>query len=173
MHLVDQRPDGQRGGVLLVASNEPFRAPAGKTIDVENPCPIALAEAPYGVEPGGDAGTKPASAVMVGGREFDFVVPIINPTSKPLADVRVYLEHVGICDARFRPATWNVGTLRPKDVFYATWRVRGARDQRGVFQASVVVVSRRANPVRLSAPLRLAEVPRPKDEPVRTARPRR
>jgi hypothetical protein len=156
VHLVDRRPDGRAGGVLLVASDPAIVDPAGQVVDVKNPCPVVLAGRLYPVDPEHDPSHKPAATIFPAGREFDLVVPVTNPTRIRLADVQVYLEHLGACDASFRPVLWNIGIMNPRDVFFATWRVTTAR-QNGKFQVSIVAVSRRTNPVRLTASIQVVD----------------
>jgi hypothetical protein len=165
IHLVDRRAGGQKGGVMLIVTHKKPANPAAQTVAIANACPVVLAGTAYPVALGDDPGQRPASSVVTAGTEFELVAPVTNPTGKSLADVRVYLEHVGTCDADFRPATWNIGELKPKAVFYAAWRVKARAGQSGTFKASVVAVSRRANPVRLSAQMRIDAGRRGKDSP--------
>lgn len=157
VHLVDQRPDGRKGGVLLVAADPSIVDPVGQVVDVKSPCPVGLAGRPYPVEPDHDPSHRLTAPIFPAGREFDLVVPLTNPTRSRLADVQVYLEHLGACDAGFRPVLWNIGLMNPRGVFFATWRVTTAARQNGKFQVSVVAVSRRANPVRLTASIQVVD----------------
>jgi hypothetical protein len=59
------------------------------------------------------------------------VAPLTNPTAAPLHGVRAYLEHLGGSVAGFTPTSWNIGTLAPGQVFYATWPLQagGGKDR--------------------------------------------
>jgi hypothetical protein len=76
----------------------------------------------------------------------------------------VYLDHLGVSDATFRPATWNLGDFRPKETFFAAWQVDARDLAPGVFRASVVALSEGRDPVRLrylsacSVPITSADV---------------
>jgi hypothetical protein len=50
---------------------------------------------------------------------------------------------------------WNVGTLAPGDIFYATWSIRVNAWQSAYLDASVVAVSENTDPVRLAGAFRL------------------
>lgn len=149
-HLIDRRGGKDAGGVLLVCADPPFVEPAGQVVAPANPCPAVFAADVFIVRPGEDP-SKPSPAVaLVAGSSMEIVAPITNPTAGPLSEARVYLEHLGGSNAEFTPGTWNMGTLKPKDVFYATWRVRTSAWQAGTFVVSIVVGSRGTDPVRLA-----------------------
>jgi len=102
----------------------------------------------------------PANATITLGVEVELVVPITNPTNAKLEEVIVYLEHLGGSDADFTPLTWNVAALGPGEVFFALWPLRTIGYSTGEFNASVVVHSRRTDPVRLAARFRVTRLER-------------
>jgi hypothetical protein len=148
-HLIDRRGGKDAGGVLLVCADPPFVESAGQTVSTQNPCPAVLAADLHSMRPGDDPSKSSAATPMLAGSSMEIVAPITNPTRTPLKQTQVYLEHLGGCNAEFTPGTWNLGTLAPKAIFYATWRVRTSAWQVGTFNASIVVISQGTDPVRL------------------------
>jgi hypothetical protein len=65
------------------------------------------------------------------------------------------LEHLGVSDAAFRAATWNLGNFRPKHIFFGAWEVNAVGAAPGAFDASIVALSETHDPVRLRVPFRL------------------
>ena len=78
---------------------------------------------------------------------------LTNKTRAALPNVQAYLEHLGGSDAAFTPTIWNIGTLAPKQAFYATWAVRPMGSKIGAFTASIVVSSDGTDPTRLLVPI--------------------
>jgi hypothetical protein len=154
-NLIDERGGKVAGGVMLACVDRVGPEPAGQVIKPPRPCPVVLAGDPYPLAAHGDPSKPPAAKILTGGTAVELVVPITNPRSSTLSEVQVYLEHLGVSDATFAPATWNVGDFAPGAVFYATWPVSTAGRSRGTFTTSVVVASARADPVRLEATLRI------------------
>jgi hypothetical protein len=149
-HLVDRRSGNDVGGVLLVCADPPFVEPASQVVSTASPCPAVLATDLYAMQSGEDPSKSSVAKPMVAGETMELVAPIVNPTGTPLREAQVYLEHLGGSNAEFTPGTWNLGTLAPNSVFYATWRVRMSPWQVGTFSASIVVMSQGTDPVRLN-----------------------
>lgn len=152
-NLVDQRDGVDVGGVTLVCFDPPPADLPGSVVAPANPCPLVLAKPAYAVLPEADP-AKPATAVdLASAREIDLVVPV-TPSGKSITtDTRIYLEHLGASGAGFAPGTWNAGTLRPGDVFLATWRVTLDAPGLPTLRASVVASSAKTDPVRLDVVL--------------------
>jgi hypothetical protein len=167
-HVVDRRNKRDAGGVTLACIEPMPRDSRGQSVPAAKPCEVVLAGTPYMVEPDADPGRRAASARLIPGAQCDFVVPLINPVDRPLDHVVAYLEHLGGSDADFAPVIWNIGTMAPKQIFYATWRLRASGGRRGSFDAAIVVESSGKNPTRLRAPFSVAG----KSEPAPTS-PRR
>jgi hypothetical protein len=157
-NLIDRRGKRVVGGVTLACVDRPLPDGQPRTIPAANPCPVALAASPYPVGVNANPSIKPPRASMTLGTPCDLVAPLANPTKTPLEDVQAYLEHLGTSDAQFTPTTWNIGTLAPGDVFYATWRVQPNGRNTGTFESSIVVASRRKDAIRLHA--RISVTPR-------------
>jgi hypothetical protein len=155
-HLVDQRGGKVAGGVLL-ACVENAAESGGSLIGTHNPCPVAMAGEPYVVLVGADPSGRPRGRASPEGVGLDLVVPVVNPTSAVLHDVTVYLEHLGLSDLWFEPATWNVGTLNPGQVFYPSWSISANGKVTGQIPVCVVVGSRDVDPVRLQTKLPTSE----------------
>jgi hypothetical protein len=154
--LVDQRRERIVGGVTLVCVDPPPPDAPAQIISAPNPCPVTLAAGSYAVAPNADP-SKPSRQTAVRlGIACDFVAPLTNKTKAALDGVQAYLEHLGGSDAEFTPTIWNIGTLTPGQVFYATWPLRPTGGKTGAFKASVVVSSDRTDPTRLQAPIRIA-----------------
>jgi hypothetical protein len=83
------------------------------------------------------------------GYDVDVVAWITNTTEATLGDATAYLEHLGGADAEFRPATWNLGSFEPGGRFPLRWRIRGAPQATGDWQASIVVAASGFDPIRL------------------------
>jgi hypothetical protein len=165
VQVIDRRGGKVVGGAMFVCVDGPASVSPGTFLPTKRPCPVALAKNPYGVPLDGHP-TKAIIKTLPLAATFTLVVPITNPGGRALLDVTVYLEHLGRTGAAFLPGRWNVGTLTPGQVFYATWTVMsGSRP--GTFQASVVVESRNADPTRLMAPVRMSEE---RPSPVRRGR---
>jgi hypothetical protein len=156
-HVVDERAGQPAGGVTVVCVAGGGPEPPGVVIAAANPCPVSLAAAPYPVDRGADPTQLPPTRTIAVGAEVDLVVPVINPTRGQLAGVQVYLEHLGRCDAQFAPLTWNIGAMAPKQVFYATWPLQARGWMTGPFQASVVVLSKGKDAIRLMAPFQIGK----------------
>lgn len=155
-HLVDRRNGKDVGGVFLVCMDPPFVEPVSQTISTPNPCPATLAKDLYAIQSGDDP-SKPSSAKPIRpGDNLELVAQITNPTSKPLKETQVYLEHLGTSNVDFTPGTWNIGVLGKGVVFYATWPIRTTAWQTGSFETSIVVVSAGLDPVRLNGKIALA-----------------
>ena len=154
-HLEDKRAGQKPGGVTVVCVEGTGAAPNGPVVSARNPCPATIVGTPYPVGRDADPSKPPANKTVPLGADVDLVVPITNATRSAIAGVQVYLEHLGRCDAQFAPITWNIGTMVPEQVFYATWPVSANGWMTGTFKASVVVGSDRTDAVRLSAPIRL------------------
>lgn len=164
-NVIDERGGAVAGGVLLTCVERPGPAPAGQLIHAHRPCPVVLAQDAYVIDLAGDP-RKPRAKTLSTADAFEFVVPLTNPRKSALREVTVYLEHLGISDATFEPATWNVGTMTPGDVFYATWTVRTGWFT-GALRGSVVVASSNTDAVRLDALARIRERQRPDASSVR------
>jgi hypothetical protein len=149
-HLVDRRGGQDAGGVLLVCAEPPLIEPAGQVVSTPKPCPALLATDLYAVQPGDDPSKSAAAKPIVAGASMELVAQITNPIAIPLTETQVYLEHLGVSNAEFTPGTWNVGTLVPGAVFYATWQMRTSSWQVGTFDASVMVMAQGTDPVRLN-----------------------
>ena len=152
-NLVDRRGGRTAGGVMLVCVDRPGPEAAATLVSTPRPCPVALFRNPYAVPLNGHPEKQIATTLPFTGT-FTLVVPVTNPRPRPLQDVTAYLEHTGASGAAFVPAVWNIGTLNPGQVFYATWTVSSG-GVTGAFSASVVVESQRADPTRLTAPFRV------------------
>lgn len=150
-NLIDKRGGTVVGGVLLACQEPVIPDGPGTVIGTKNPCPAILAADIYLAEADGDPRKPIPKNKIPFGVSVDIVAAITNPTPKPLSDVVVYLEHLGISGLEFEPGVWNVGTLEPKDVFYATWATKLNPLQNPKFSASVVVTSQRKDPVRLNS----------------------
>jgi len=155
-HLVDRRA-GTTGGVTVVVVDPPSVQPSGSLVKPTRPCRLVLATAVYAVPSGGDPSLAPSKKLFNSDGAVDLVAPITNRTENPIEDAKVYLEHLGGCDASFSPICWNAGTLKPGDVFFATWPLQLRSVLPGSYAASIVVASRRADPTRLDAPIRILE----------------
>jgi hypothetical protein len=151
--LVDRRGRRVAGGVTLACVSPPPRDATAKTIASANPCPVILAQPPYAIAPEGDPSQRPARRAITSGVTCDLVAALTNKTSAALSNVQAYLEHLGGSDAAFTPTIWNIGTLTPKQVFYATWAVQPMGSKTGAFTASIVVSSDGTDPTRLLAPI--------------------
>ena len=148
--LIDQRGTKQVGGVLLICQEPSIPEAAGQLINTRNPCPIKLQSPIYFINAGDDP-TKPLPLNKITlNADVQIVAPVINPTSKPVKEVMAYLEHLGISGVEFEPGSWNIGTMQPKDVFYATWTVK-ITTHSALLQASIVVTSQQKDPVRLNS----------------------
>lgn len=154
-NLVDERGGNVVGGVLLACADRVIPEGPGQVVNTPRPCPVVLAKAPYPIAIGGDPTTPPANATFPQGQALELVAQITNPRKVRLQDVQVYLEHLGTSDASFVPATWNVGTLDPGAVFYATWSVFTSGVLTGAFRASIVVSSQSTDATRLSGELEI------------------
>ena len=152
LELVDRRGKRVAGGVTLACIDPPLKAGQPRKIPTDNPSPVALASKPYPVAPNANPSIRPANPTLMLGTTCDFVAPLTNPGRTPLDEVRAYLEHLGTSGAAFTAMTWNIGTLAPGAIFYASWRVRPIGWQTGAFAASIVVQSKGRDAVRLSAP---------------------
>jgi hypothetical protein len=152
-NLVDRRGKRVVGGVTLACVDRPLSDGQPRTISSTNPCPIVLAASPYPVGVNANPSIKPPLASITLGTPCDLVAPLTNPTKTALEDVQAYLEHLGTSDAQFTPTTWNIGTLAPGDVFYATWRLQPNGGNTGTFQSSIVVASKGKDAIRLRAPI--------------------
>jgi len=150
-HLIDHRKGKQDGGVTVTCVDRPGPEPPGQVIGTTRPCPVLLVGGAYPVAVGTDPRIRPTNSSIALGNTVELVAAVTNQTGSKLQGVQVYLEHLGSCDAKFEPITWNVGELVPKDVFYAKWPVQASGWLTGGFTGSVVVVSQRTNPVRLAA----------------------
>ena len=62
----------------------------------------------------------------------------------------VYLEHLGISGIEFEPGSWNIGSMQPKEVFYATWTIK-TLGHTVAMHASIVATSQQKDPVRLNS----------------------
>lgn len=149
-HIVDTRKSKTAGGVLLICSNASLTEPAGVFITSPNCCPAVLVKKLYGVNPGEDV-TRPRFRAIPSGKEIELIAQIINPTAKPLQDIKIYLEHLGGANAEFSPGTWNAGILNKGDVFYASWKLQSSNWLRSEFAPSIVVSSQGSEPVRLTS----------------------
>ena len=155
-HVTDLRERRVIGGVTIVCVEPPRADVAGVGIPARHPCAVVISGQPYAVAPESDPSKRPTRGGAMPGAAFDLVVPLMNPTEGPLSHVQAYLEHLGGSDATFRTATWNIGTMAPKSVFYATWRVDPQGSKTGTFNASVVVSSKGSDPTRVKAAIRMA-----------------
>jgi hypothetical protein len=153
-HLSDERDGRVVGGVTVVCVNRAGPEHPGSVVSSPDPCPVTLAGDAYAVQVGGDPAQAVARSITVG-TTMELVVPVVNPTAAALPNAQVYLEHLGISDATFRPTTWNLGDFRPGDTFFAAWEVSAHDVAPGVFRASVVALSEKRDPVRLQVPFRL------------------
>lgn len=149
-NLIDQRGTKVVGGVLIACQEPNIPDSPGSLINTKNPCPVKLATDIYIAAVNGDPRKPIPKNKITFGTSVEIVAPITNPTSKPLKDVVVYLEHLGISGIEFEPGAWNVGTLDSKNVFYATWVTRFNPGQNSIFHASIVVASQGKDPVRLN-----------------------
>lgn len=150
-NLIETRGGKDTGGVFLLCTDPAYAEPAGQVVTLPNLCTAAFAKAPYLIEEGQDPGTAAAADPASASRAFDLVAPIANAGRRPLVDARAHLEHTGASGVAFSQGIWNMGTLRPGDVFLATWTVWASPAIRGPVTATIVVGSQRANPVRLQA----------------------
>lgn len=167
-HLIDQRGE-DFGGVLLVCVNRPYSDHSGQIVYSEKPCPATFAMRPYMIIPGEDPSKFSDSKIKILSRNLErisplitvtpvlnltrnleLVAPITNPTSEPLNNTRIYLESLGTGEATFIPGTWNAGTLKKNDIFYATWPLYINALLTGNITACVVVTSKGMDPVRLN-----------------------
>jgi hypothetical protein len=150
--LVDRRSKRIAGGVTLACVDPPLKQGPPRTIPTDNPCPVVLASNPYPVGVNANPGVRPARPSIALGAACDLVAPLTNPNRVPLADVRAYLEHLGTSGAGFTPTSWNIGTLAPGEIFYATWRAWPGQEV-GTFECSIVVASQGREATRLHAPV--------------------
>lgn len=157
-NLVDRRGGRTVGGVMLVCVDRPGAEAAGTLVKTPKPCPVTLSQNPYAVPLDGHPAKQITQTVPFTG-SFTLVVPVTNPRQRTLDEVTAYLEHTGASGAAFVPAVWNIGTLNPGQIFYATWTVFSG-GVTGAFSASVVVESQRADPTRLIVPLRVGRARR-------------
>lgn len=148
-HLVDERGGKPVGGVFLPCVDPPLVDPPGQAVAARNPCPAALLSPFYWIVPGNDPSVAPVNQPIPLGQTVELVAAITNPTTHPLRDTQIYLEHLGESNAELRPGTWSVGVLEPGQTFYATWLIRTSGWQFGVFKPAVVVSSAGRDPVRL------------------------
>jgi len=139
--------------VLLACIERAFPDTPGIVVPARKACPVVLADL-YGSRHAEDP-TKLRTHTLALENEFTLVGAITNPTSRPLAGVTTYLEHLGLSGATFIPQTWNVGTLRPQDIFYATWAIMTAGAQPGAFESAVVVQSKGSVAKRLNGQLKI------------------
>jgi hypothetical protein len=150
VRVVDRRDGKVVGGVTILVLDG-----VGDTkireIPAPNPCRIALAEDPYWLPVGADAGQAPFVGPLPAGIDVQLVAWIANPTEKPLEDAVAYLEHLGTNEADFVPITWNLGTMQPGDRFPLRWQVESHPGVYGTWSASIVVASAGTDPVRLHA----------------------
>jgi hypothetical protein len=154
-NLIDERGGVVAGGVLLTCVERTSPASAGQVVAARRPCPVVLAQDAYVIDIG-ETPSRPRAKALSTYDTFEFVVPVTNPRKSALREVTVYLEHLGISDATFAPAIWNVGTMAPGDVFYATWQVTTGWFT-GALRASVVVASSDTDAVRLDALARVRQ----------------
>ena len=138
-NVVDERNGTPAGGVMVICADPPLADLPGSLVHSANPCPIAVATHPYPV-PVGEDPSKQANTPLRPGDEVELVIPLTNPTGGVISEVTAYLEHLGSSDCTLAPGMWNVGTLEPGDVFFATWRIT-VGESVGDFQGSVVVSS--------------------------------
>jgi hypothetical protein len=150
-HLIDQRDGKLAGGVLLACIDPPPPQPPSQVVATPNPCPATLARNLHWIVPGDDPSKSPHEMPMPPGKNLEIIAQIINPSKKPLKNTRVYIEHLGGSDAELTPGTWNVGTMQPGQIFFATWKIRTNVWQSGTYMASIVVMSQETDPVRLNA----------------------
>jgi hypothetical protein len=150
-NLIDRRGPKTVGGVLLVCQEPSMPAYGGVVVNTKNPCPVVLASDIYITEEDGDLSKPMAKNKIPFNTVVEIVAPVTNPTSQPLHDVVVYLEHLGISGLEFEAGVWNVGTLEPGDIFYAAWKTKLTSRQHTMLQASVVAGSHRKEPVRLKS----------------------
>ena len=151
-HVIDRRSNKDVGGVMLLCADPALSEPVGVAVPVARPCPAAIAAGARIIASGSDP-SKPAPSINVQpGAAVELAVPIMNPTRTALKNVQIYLEHLGKSTISYLPALWNAGDLNRNEVFYATWTLNVGWRESGVVSASVVVVSQRTNPVRLTAP---------------------
>ena len=153
-HVTDERNGRVVGGVTVVCVARSGAQHPGSVVAAPGLCPVKLARDAYVVRPDADPATPTGRSIALG-TTVELVVPITNPTAAPLPGVAVYLEHLGTSDATFRPTTWNAGDLSPKETFFAAWEVNATGAAAGAFHASVVALSPKHNPVRLSIPFKL------------------
>jgi hypothetical protein len=151
--LVDRRGPRVAGGVTLACVSPPPRDAIANIIAAANPCPVILARPPYAIAPGADPSQRPPRPAITSGVACDLVAALTNKTRAALPNVQAYLEHLGGSDAAFTPTIWNIGTLAPKQVFYATWALRPMGSKTGAFTASMVVSSDGTDPTRLRVPI--------------------
>jgi len=151
--LVDRRGQRVAGGVTLACVSPPLRDVTAKTIAAANPCPVVLALPPYAIAPESNPSERPPRPAITSGVACDLVAALTNKTKAALPDVQAYLEHLGGSDLAFTPTIWNIGTLAPKQIFYATWAVRSTGSKTGAFTASIVVSSDGTDPTRLQVPI--------------------
>ena len=150
VRLVDRRDGRVVGGVTILVLDGVVDA-TGPETPARNPCPIALAEDPYWLPVGMNAGEAPFVSPLPAGVNVQLVAWIANPTEQPLEDSVAYLEHLGTNAADFVPITWNLGTLQPGDRFPLRWQVESHPGVYGRWSASIVVASAGTDPVRLRA----------------------
>jgi hypothetical protein len=161
MQIVDVR-DGERvGGVLLVCLDRTEGPQPGQEIPAKKPTPIEFAKPPYFVALGADPAKRHARWEPETER-LTLVAPLTNPGRRKVTGVMAYLEHLGNSGAMFSPATWNIGTLGPDEVFFANWTVEllGARSP---VEPSIIVQSSGRDLTRIHASIRRL-VPRGDDE---------
>lgn len=159
-NLTDRRNGRVAGGVLLACVEPSPTDAAPVDVPTPKPCRVILARNPYTVAVGGDP-RKVGAQALTPGETVELVAPLVNPLRSRLRGVTAYLEHLGGADAIFVPAAWNIGDLRPSEVFYATWVVAADGLLFGSFDVSVVVQSAGSDPTRLRAPFRITPERRP------------
>ena len=155
IQVVDRRGGRIVGGAMFVCVDGRAGMSPGRFLATKKPCPVTLAQNPYGVPLDGHP-LKAIIKMLPLAQTFTLVAPITNPRATTLQEVTVYLEHLGRTGATFVPGRWNVGALDPGQIFYATWTVTSG-SMPGNFEASVVVESRNADPTRLMVPVRMSE----------------
>jgi len=158
-NLIDRRDDKDVGGVLLMVVSPKYVEPPGQVINPKNPCPLGLADRMYVILPLADPSRAAKIKNILLEMTLELVVPITNPTEKPLKGAQAYLEHLGGSSVEYMPGTWNIGELAPGDVFYATWTIRTKAWHAPIFHPCVVVSSEKTDPIRLNG---TAKIPRPK-----------
>jgi hypothetical protein len=156
-HVVDRRDGKIAGGVTIVCTEPALQDAPGQVIAAPHPCPVTLAGTSYEVMPDADPSKRSTQTGVQPGADCDFVAPLINATGKPIEGVVAYLEHLGGADASFVPMTWNIGAMKPKDLFFATWRIHPAGGKTGSFRATLVLRSSGSDPTRISAPLTIGQ----------------